>query len=254
VVTYRSFDETLISAIVTMPFNLKRDGRAPAVVIAHGGPTSQAQDGFNAEATALASRGFVVIQPNFRGSSGYGAAFQAANQRDLGGGDLKDVLAAKAFLVASGFVDPARVGITGGSYGGYLTLMALGKTPAAFAAGVSECGVIDWRTMVVTADPSLQAFVVALLGTPQDNAKLYADASPITYAGAIAAPLLVLQGERDTRVPVAQARALEAALKTRNATVETVVYPDEGHGLTRREDQLDALRRTVAWFETYLGR
>ena len=111
IVTYRSYDGTLVSGVVTMPFNLKRDGSNCAVVFPHGGPT----DGFSRYATALASRGYVVIQPNVRGSTGYGLAFQKANFQDLGGGDLKDELAAKQFLVDSGYVDGKRVGMFGGS-------------------------------------------------------------------------------------------------------------------------------------------
>src|SRR5947209_4436446 len=118
IVTYRSFDGTLVSAIVTVPFNVKRDGSNPAVVLPHGGPTGQATDSFSRTATALASRGYFVIQPNPRGSTGYGLAFQKVNYQDLGGGDLKDVLAAKQFLVDTGYVDAKRVGITVGSYGG----------------------------------------------------------------------------------------------------------------------------------------
>lgn len=253
VVTYRSFDRTLVSAIVTMPFNLARDGAAPAIVMPHGGPTSQSQDGFSATAAAFASRGFVVIQPNFRGSTGYGHAFQVANTGDLGGGDLKDVLAAKDYLVASGYVDARRVGITGGSYGGFMTLIALAKAPDAFAAGVQQFGIIDWRTMQQTSDPLLRAYVTALLGDPVKQRAAYAASSPITYIANIKAPLLTIQGDRDTRVPVDQARQLEAALKQRGGVIETVIYPQEGHGLTKRENQIDALNRTLAWFETYLA-
>ncbi len=153
IVTYKSFDGTPVSAIVTMPFNLRRDGTNPAIVIPHGGPTGQSQDAFNRNATAFASRGFVVIQPNFRGSTGYGKVFQTANYRDLGGGDLKDTLAAKDFLVKSGYVDPKKVGITGGSYGGFMTLMALAKAlthlrpasrPMASSTG-TRCGKLPIR-------------------------------------------------------------------------------------------------------------
>jgi dipeptidyl aminopeptidase/acylaminoacyl peptidase len=134
IVTFKSYDGTLVSAVVTVPFNLKRDGSNPAVVMPHGGPTGQTNDGFSRYATALASRGYVVIQPNPRGSTGYGLAFQKANYQDLGGGDLKDELAAKQFLVDSGYVDAKRVGVAGGSYGGFMTLMAIGRAPDAFAA------------------------------------------------------------------------------------------------------------------------
>jgi dipeptidyl aminopeptidase/acylaminoacyl peptidase len=252
IVTYRSFDGTLISGIVTMPFNLKRDGSNAAVVIPHGGPTGQAIDSFSRTATALASRGYVVIQPNPRGSTGYGLAFQKANYQDLGGGDLKDELAAKQFLAATGYVDPKRVGITGGSYGGFMTLMAIGRAPDDFAAAASQYGIIDWRTMWEHEDPLLQAYQKSLLGTPADNPKVYDQSSPLTYIAAVKAPLLVLQGENDIRVPAGQARQVVEALKKKGNVVDSVFYPAEGHGFLKRENQQDALRRTVDWFDKYL--
>ncbi|MFD1786921.1 prolyl oligopeptidase family serine peptidase [Sphingomonas floccifaciens] len=252
VVTYRSFDGTPVSAIVTMPFNLKRDSRAPGIVLPHGGPTSQALDGFNRTATALASRGYVVIQPNFRGSTGYGAAFQAANHKDLGGGDLKDTVAAKDFMVATGYVDPRRVGITGGSYGGFMTLMALGRTPDAFAAGVQMFGIINWRTMYRDQDEQLKAYQRSLIGTPDADAAVYDAASPLTYIRQAKAPLLTLQGENDIRVPRGQAQEVADILKAKGNIVETVYYPAEGHGFQRRENQIDSLKRTVEWFDRYL--
>jgi dipeptidyl aminopeptidase/acylaminoacyl peptidase len=252
IVTYRSFDGTLVSAVVTMPFNLKRDGTNAAVVVPHGGPTGQTNDGFSRTATALASRGYVVIQPNPRGSTGYGLAFQKANYQDLGGGDLKDELAAKQFLVDTGYVDAKRVGITGGSYGGFMTLMAIGRAPDAFAAAVEQYGIIDWRTMWQHEDPLLQAYQKTLLGSPDEAPKVYDASSPLTYIQAVKSPLLVLQGENDIRVPVGQARQVAEALKARGNTVDAVYYPDEGHGFYKREHQQDALQRTVDWFDKYL--
>ena len=252
IVTYKSFDDTPISAVVTMPFNLRRDGTNPAVVIPHGGPTGQSQDSFNRTATALASRGFVVIQPNFRGSTGYGKAFQTANYRDLGGGDLKDTLAAKDFLVQSGYVDPKRVGITGGSYGGFMTLMALAKSPDAFAAGVQAFGIINWHTMWQTADPLLREYLFSLMGDPAKVKQVYDAASPMTYIAATKAPLLSLQGENDIRVPRGQAQEVADVLQAKGNTIETVFYPAEGHGFQKRENQIDSMRRTVAWFERHL--
>lgn len=252
VVTYRSFDGTPVTGIVTMPFNLKRDGSNPGIVLPHGGPTGQAQDGFSRTATALASRGYVVIQPNFRGSTGYGQAFQKANFKDLGGGDLKDTVAAKAFLVATGYVDAKKVGITGGSYGGFMTLMAIGRTPGEFAAAVQLYGIINWRTMYRDEDAQLQAYQATLLGTPDENPKVYDASSPLTYLPAAKAPLLQLQGENDIRVPRGQAQEVADLLKAKGNTVETVFYPLEGHGFYKRENQLDSLRRTVAWFDQYL--
>lgn len=251
-VTYTSFDGTLISALVTMPANLARDGSNPAIVIPHGGPTGKTDDYFDDVAAALASRGYIIIAPNFRGSTGYGKDFQAANYNDLGGGDLKDVIAAKQFLVASGYVDPKRVGIFGGSYGGFMTLMAIGKAPDEFAAGVQWFGIINWRTMYRDMDEVLKAYLRSLMGTPEDNPEGYDRASPLTYIANAKAPLLSLQGENDIRVPRGQAQEVEDILKAKGRTVETVFYPLEGHGFRKRENQLDSLKRTVEWFDRYL--
>ena len=252
IVTFKSYDGTLVSAIVTMPFNLKRDGGNPAVVMPHGGPTGQTSDGFSRAATALASRGYVVIQPNPRGSTGYGLAFQKANFQDLGGGDLKDELAAKQFLVDSGYVDANRVGIAGGSYGGFMTLMAIGRAPNAFAAAVDLYGIIDWRTMWQHEDALLQAYQKSLLGNPDQNPKVYDATSPLTYIDAVKAPLLVQQGENDIRVPPGQAKQVVEALKKKGNTVESIFYPEEGHGFYKREHQQDSLQRMVDWFDKYL--
>ena len=254
VVTYRSFDGTLISAIVTMPANLKRDGSNPAVVLPHGGPTGQAQDGFTKNAVALASRGFITIAPNFRGSSGYGAAFQNANRMDLGGGDLKDVIAAKHFLVDSGYVDGKRVGIAGESYGGFMTLMAIGRAPDEFAAAVQSYGINDWKALWDASDPFIQQYQKGLMGDPATNADVYKASSPLTYLGQAKAPLLSLQGENDIRVPREQAQRLSERLKANGRVAETVFYADEGHGFAKRENQIDALQRTIEWFERYLKR
>jgi dipeptidyl aminopeptidase/acylaminoacyl peptidase len=252
VITYKSYDATLVSAVVTMPFNLTRDGSNPAVVMPHGGPTGQTNDGFNRYATALASRGYVVIQPNPRGSTGYGLAFQKANFQDLGGGDLKDELAAKQFLVDSGYVDGKKIGVFGGSYGGFMTLMAIGRAPDAFAAAVDLFGIIDWRTMWQHEDALLQAYQKSLLGSPDHFPKVYDATSPLTYIQQVKAPLLVQQGENDIRVPPGQAKQVVAALKKKGNIVDSVFYPEEGHGFFKREHQQDSLQRMVDWFDKYL--
>lgn len=251
-VRYKSFDGTVISAFLWMPANLKRDGSAPGVVLPHGGPTGQTVDSFNRTALALASRGYAVIAPNVRGSTGYGMAFQKANVKDLGGGDLQDEVYAAKFLAATGYVDPKRIGITGGSYGGYMTLMAIGKTPDVWAAAVEEYGIINWFTMLKHEDPFLRQYEMSLLGDPVKDRKIYEADSPITYIKNAKAPLLVLQGDNDIRVPKEEAEQVVSILKNAGRTVEAHYYPNEGHGFTKRENQIDALERTVAWFDRYL--
>ncbi len=241
-----------MSAVLTIPFNLRRDGTNPAIVVPHGGPTGQSVDSFSATIAALASRGYMVIQPNVRGSTGYGHAFQVANYQDLGGGDLRDELAARDFLIATGYVDAGKVGITGGSYGGFMTLMAIGRAPDAFAAAVQSYGIINWRTMWEHEDAQLQAYQRSLLGDPQAYPKVYDATSPLTYLPAAKAPLLSLQGENDIRVPRGQAQEVNDLLKAKGNVVETIFYAQEGHGFVKRENRLDALQRTIAWFDKYL--
>jgi dipeptidyl aminopeptidase/acylaminoacyl peptidase len=251
-VTYHSFDHRLISAFVWIPFNLKRDGTAAAVVMPHGGPTSQVMDSFNGRAELLASRGFVVIAPNVRGSSGYGMEFQNANIKDLGGGDLKDEIAGVDFLRSTGFIDAKRVGIWGGSYGGYMTLMAIGKTPGVWSAAVDEYGILNWLSMLEHEDPRLQEYEKSLLGDPVNDRAVYEASSPLKYIRNETAPLLVLQGENDIRVPREEAEQVVSILKAEGRTVDAVFYPEEGHGFVKREHQRDELSRSVAWLQKYL--
>jgi dipeptidyl aminopeptidase/acylaminoacyl peptidase len=251
-VSYRSFDGRLVSAFVWVPFNLKRDGTAAAVVIPHGGPTGQTTDAFNGRAELLASRGFVVIAPNVRGSTGYGMEFQNANIKDLGGADLKDEIAGVDFLKATGFIDPKRVGIWGGSYGGYMTLMAIGKAPEIWSAAVDEYGILNWLSMLEHEDPRLQEYEKSLLGDPVKDRAVYEASSPLKYIRNETAPLLVLQGDNDIRVPREEAEQVVSILKAEGRTVDAIYYPEEGHGFVKREHQQDELTRSVAWLEKYL--
>jgi len=216
IVHYKSFDGKIITALLWVPFNLKRDGSNPAIVLPHGGPTGQMVDYWNTDAAALTSRGYVCIAPNPRGSTGYGLDFQKANFQDLGGGDLKDEIAGVDFLKATGYVDVKKIGIYGGSYGGFMTLMAIA------------------------------------LGEPEKSGKVYEDDSPITYIRSEKAPLLVLQGDNDPRVPKEEAQQVVDILKKEGRVVDVHYYANEGHGFVKRENQIDAIRRTIAWFDQYL--
>ena len=251
-VHYKSSGGMVISAFLWVPYNLKRNGSNPAIVLPHGGPTGQTLDSFNRTVIALVSRGYVVIAPNVRGSTGYGIEFQNANVKDLGGGDLEDEVAGANFLVATGYVDAKKIGITGGSYGGFMTLMAIGKTPDVWAAAVEQYGIINWLTMLEHEDPFLQEYEKSLLGDPEKDRAIYENASPIKFIRNAKAPLLVLQGENDIRVPKEEAEQVVAIYKEIGRPVDAHIYPQEGHGFAKRENQIDAITRTVAWFDRYL--
>ena len=252
IVHYKTFDGKIISAFLTMPPNLKRDGSNPALVLPHGGPTGQVVDSWSSSTAALASHGYICIAPNVRGSTGYGIEFQKANFQDLGGGDLKDEMYAVEFLKATGYVDPKKIGITGGSYGGFMTMMAIGKEPGTWAAAVELFGIINWLTMMDHSDPELAEYIKIFLGDPVKNRQAYEAASPLKYLQNATAPLLVLQGDNDIRVPREEAEQVVDVLKKHGKTVEVHYYPKEGHGFAKRENQIDAMRRTLEWLDRYL--
>ena len=253
-VHYKTFDGKIITAVLRVPFNLKRDGSNPAIIFPHGGPTGQTRDTWSRWSNALVTRGYIVLMPNPRGSSGYGMEFQRANYQDLGGGDLKDEMYGLDWLMNTGFVDPHKIGVFGGSYGGFMTLMLAAKEPDKFAAAVDLFGPLDWYTMMQHSDPLLGQYLRNLLGDPEKDSEIYKNTSPIKYVQNIRAPLLVLQGDNDSRVPKEETEQLVDILKKRGNVVDVVYYPDEGHGFDKLEHQIDAARRIVAWFEKYLGK
>jgi dipeptidyl aminopeptidase/acylaminoacyl peptidase len=252
IVHYKSFDGKIISALMWMPFNLQRNGSNPAIVFPHGGPTGQMVDYWNTDVTALVSHGYIVIAPNVRGSTGYGMDFQRANYQDLGGGDLQDEVYAAKFLQSTGYVDAKKIGIMGGSYGGFMTLMAIGKTPEVWASAVALYGIIDWRSMMKASDPLLQQYIRSLLGDPAKDSAVYDATSPIRFIHNAKAPLLVLQGDNDIRVPKEEAQQVVDLLKADGKTVDVKYYANEGHGFVKRENQIDAITRSIEWMDRYL--
>ena len=253
-VRYQSSDGREIPALLFVPHAeaLRSPGRPGAVLYIHGGPTAQHYRTWDPTPQLLANRGFVVLAPNVRGSTGYGREFQEANRRDWGGGDLADVMGGLDWLDREGIADPARIGVTGGSYGGYMTLYALAKHPDRFAAGVSIVGVVSWKTLFDTTRGDLREYLIRELGDAATEPARYADRSPITHVDKIRAPLLVLQGANDPRVPKNEALQIVEALKRNNAPYAYHEYADEGHGFAKTENRIDALRRTVDWLTKHL--
>jgi dipeptidyl aminopeptidase/acylaminoacyl peptidase len=244
-VTYESFDGQEVAARLYRPAGDPVGG----LVKAHGGPEAQHYNRLDMVTQTLVHAGFEVLAPDFRGSLGYGRAFRKASDGDLGGDDLTDVVAGAGYLRGRGC---ERVGLLGGSYGGYMTLMGVGATDA-FDAGVSVCGVVNWETAVENARAYLGDVLMRKLGgTPEEKPDLYEDRSPVTYTDDIDVPLLVVQGANDPRVPQSEAEQLVDSLAERDVDHEYLLFEDEGHGVVKTENRVEYITRTVEFFETHL--
>ncbi|HKT25869.1 MAG TPA: S9 family peptidase [Terriglobales bacterium] len=241
-----------ISAFVYVPHNAPRDHTHPAIVYIHGGPTAQTVNSFNRVIQYLANQGYLVIAPNYRGSTGYGKEFMDANRFDMGGGDLEDVLAAADWIQKTGYVDPKKLVVLGGSYGGYMTMMALTKAPDVWAAGVPIVPFVNWFTEVQNEDPLLREYDLATMGDPVKNKALWEDRSPVNFIDRIKAPVLLLAGGNDPRCPKSEAQQVADAIKTRGGTVELKIYDNEGHGFARVENQIDAYTRVADFLKKYV--
>jgi dipeptidyl aminopeptidase/acylaminoacyl peptidase len=241
-----------ISAFVYVPYNLPRNGEHPAIVYVHGGPTAQTMNTFNRFVQYMANQGYIVIAPNYRGSTGYGKEFQQANLFDMGGGDLQDVLSAADFIKQTGYVDPKKLILMGGSYGGYLTMMGVTKAPEVWAAGVPIVPFVNWFTEIQNEDPVLQQSDLATMGDLVKNKALYEDRSPINFVDKIKAPLYLLAGGNDPRCPKTEAQQVVDAVKKRGGVVEYKVYENEGHGFAKVENQIDAYKRVADFLRAHV--
>jgi dipeptidyl aminopeptidase/acylaminoacyl peptidase len=234
-----------ISALLYVPFNMARNGQNAAIVYIHGGPTSQTMNSFNRFIQYAANQGYMVLAPNYRGSTGYGKEFQQANLFDMGGGDLQDVLAGVDWIKQTGHLDPKKIAVMGGSYGGYLSMMAVTKAPDVWAAGVPIVPFVNWFTEIENEDPVLQQSDLATMGDVVKNKALYEERSPINFIDQIKAPLLLLAGGHDPRCPKSETQQVVDAIKKRGGTVDYKIYENEGHGFARVENQVDAYQRVA---------
>lgn len=240
-----------ISAFVYVPYNAEKNGQNAAVVAIHGGPTGQSMNSFVRYIQYLVNQGYFVIAPNYRGSTGYGKEFEDADRFDMGGGDLDDVISAAEWMKKTGFIDAKKLAVVGGSYGGYLTMMAVTKAPDLWAAGVPIVPFVNWFTEIENEDASLREYDIATMGDPvKDKARLQ-ERSPINFIDRIKAPLLLLAGGNDPRCPKTEAEQVASAIKKRNGVAELKVYENEGHGFAKTENQIDAYTRVAEFLKKY---
>lgn len=257
VVTYKARDGLDLQGVLIRPMGVAPGARAPLVLDVHGGPEAHVRNGwvttYSMPGQVLAARGIAVFLPNYRGSTGRGVAFSKRGQGDPAGKEFDDLIDAVDHLVASGLADGAKVGITGGSYGGYATGWCSTRHSDRFAAGVMFVGISDKISKTGTTDIPQEEYLVHALRRPWDDWQALLERSPIYHVDKARTPLLILHGKEDPRVFPGQSLELYRFLKIRGqAPVRLVLYPGEGHGNLRAASRLDYNLRMVGWLSHYL--
>jgi dipeptidyl aminopeptidase/acylaminoacyl peptidase len=258
VVRWKSTDGWDIEGVVVLPVGYEKGRRYPTVLQPHGGPEAADLNGWMASygrwGQMLAGMGYVTFYPNYRGSIGRGPEFAMADHRDLMGREFDDMLSGLDELIAQGITDGSRLGVGGGSYGGYAAGWAATYASERFKAAVVWMGISDWISMTGTSDIFYENSTVHwdLMLYEGENSRLFWQRSPVAQIQRAKTPTLIVHGAADPRVPIGQSQELYTALKWKGVPVEFVTYPRAGHGLSERAHQLDFMKRVAGWFENYL--
>ncbi len=255
VVRFKSFDGVTVPSIFYKPHQATAENKAPALVWVHGGPGGQTRKGYSASIQYLVNHGYVVLGINNRGSSGYGKSFYIADDQKHGKEPLWDCVEGKKYLASLPYVDPSRIGIIGGSYGGYMVLAALAYKPEEFAVGVDIFGVSNWFRTLESIPKWWESFRLALykeIGDPEKDREMLREVSPVFHADKIKRPLIVIQGANDPRVVKPESDDIVAAVKKNGVPVEYVVFPDEGHGFTKRKNEITAWGAILEFLDKHL--
>jgi dipeptidyl aminopeptidase/acylaminoacyl peptidase len=254
-IRYKSFDGMEVPAILYKPHQASAGNKVPAIVLVHGGPGGQARRGYKAQVQFLVNHGYAVLDVNNRGSSGYGKTFFTADDRKHGREPLWDVVEAKKYLKSLGWVDEQKIGVMGGSYGGYMVLAALAFKPDEFAVGVDIFGVSNWVRTLQSIPPYWESFRKSLykeIGDPETQLDMLKAASPLFHADKIRRPLIVLQGANDPRVIKPESDEIVEAVKKSGVPVEYVVFDNEGHGFTKKANEIRANKAILDFLDKHL--
>jgi dipeptidyl aminopeptidase/acylaminoacyl peptidase len=255
VVRFKSFDRLEIPAILYIPHGATTQNKLPAIVRVHGGPGGQARMPYSASVQFLVNHGYVVLDVNNRGSSGYGKTFFLADDQKHGREPLWDCVEAKKYLAPLGYVDTKKIGIMGGSYGGYMVLAALTFKPEEFNAGVDLFGISNWVRTLESIPPyweSQRKSLYTEIGDPTKQAEMLHEISPLFHADKITKPLIVLQGANDPRVIKPESDEIVDAIKKKNGVVEYVVFDNEGHGFTKKANEIRAYKAILDFLDKHL--
>jgi prolyl oligopeptidase len=256
VVRYPSFDGLEIPALIYKPHGASSTHKAPALVWVHGGPGGQCRVDYNPIIQFLANHGYAVLAVNNRGSSGYGTKFYHMDDRRHGDVDLKDVVFGRRYLESLDWVDGSRVGIIGGSYGGYMVCAALAFEPDAFNAGIDIFGVTNWVRTLESIPPWWASFrdnLYAELGDPKTDGERLRRISPLFHAKNIRKPMLVVQGANDPRVLKVESDEMVKAVRDNGVPVEYLIFPDEGHGFLKKENRISAAEVYLKFLDKHLA-
>ncbi len=256
VVRFPSFDGKQIPAIYYKPLQASKDSQAAALIWVHGGPGGQTRVGFSNAIQYLVNHGYAVLAVNNRGSSGYGKTFYKLDNKDHSKGDLNDCIWGKKWLASQNYIDSSSIGIEGGSYGGCMVLGALAFHPNEFKVGVDLFGVANWLRTLRSIPPYWESFRKALydeMGDPNTaDSVMLKNTSPLFNYQKIKKPLIVFQGANDVRVLKVESDEIVEGVKKNGVTAEYVVYPDEGHGFVKKENQITTSKRTLEFLDKYL--
>ena len=251
-VYFRAHDRLQLSGWLYRPHNFTAPG--PIVLYFHGGPESQERPYFDEYLQALLAQGIAVFAPNVRGSSGFGKTFVNLDNGPLRVNAVRDIQSCADYVIRSGIADPQRVGIMGGSYGGYMTMAGLTGFPEIFAAGADLFGIVNFETFFAQSVPWMGAVSKIEYGDPDTQADMLRELSPIHKIDRVKAPTIVLHGANDTNVPVVEAEQVVESLQRRGVPVEYVLFPDEGHGFSKTSNRIRSVAAIVRWFVEYLQR
>jgi dipeptidyl aminopeptidase/acylaminoacyl peptidase len=255
IVRFSSYDGVEIPGILYRPHEATPENLVPGLVWVHGGPGGQSRLGYSDLIQYLVNHGYAVYAINNRGSTGYGKTFYRMDDKKHGDADLDDCVASKTMLAETGWVDPERIGIVGGSYGGYMVLAALAFRPEEFAAGVDLFGISNWIRTLESIPPWWESFREALyteMGHPETDRAMLEAKSPLFHSGNIVRPLMVLQGANDPRVIQPESDDIVEAVRANGVPVEYLVFDDEGHGFMKRENQEEGWEAILRFLDTHL--
>ena len=248
--TFTAHDGIALTGWLYVPINFIAPG--PLVISFHGGPEAQEMPEFDITYQVLLMREIAVFAPNVRGSSGFGKTFANLDNGSLRKNAIKDIISCVDHVVNIGVADFLRVGIMGGSYGGYMVMAGLTQYPQSFAAGVNLYGIVNFETFFKFTEPWMASISKIKYGDPETDAALLRELSPIRHIKNVKAPTLVLHGRNDTNVPVMEAEQLVACLEAQSVPVKFVLFDDEGHGFRKKQNRIHATVEIVEWFEQYL--